>query len=263
MANWSMGFYQPWISNGYTVDKVLWAGLTHICHVCVSPNSNGTVDPQLLTPDAAHLVGDAHLNSVKAILDVFQLSAVYYPPGGDFAGACANYRSTLVNSIMNVVNSYGYDGVNINWEPFNTSTNGAAMTALLTDLRAALTGGRLLTASCSVGEYTYWGTNHANLDRLGVMTYDMSYPQETQNGTQYSWFHNAIYHNDPWTSSQHWSMDMAKNRFLGAGVPAAKLMLGLPFYGRMWGGVNAPRIAGADGTNDEIEYYQIRSALGL
>lgn len=71
------------------------------------------------------------------------------------------------------------------------------------------------------------------------MTYDFNGSWNTTTG------HNAPLYYDPATAStgltepQNYNIDKAVTTHLGAGVPASKLVLGMPFYGRGWGGAPA------------------------
>jgi chitinase len=67
------------------------------------------------------------------------------------------------------------------------------------------------------------------------MAYDMHW-----NGEKITNFHSALFHDpaDPSKPPQDSSFaDHAVKDFLRMGVPARKLVLGLPFYGKAWAGV--------------------------
>jgi chitinase len=145
----------------------------------------------------------------------------------NFDSAVENYLSAFVSNIMTVVNTYGYDGVDIDWEPDSNgwgfvgdTTAAENMTALGSALRTAL-GSKLLITAALASDATYWGTAHSSFDRINVMTYDMG-------GGSFSWYNSPLY---VWNS-----MDSARYHFLAAGVPASKLALGLAFYGWKWTG---------------------------
>jgi chitinase len=69
------------------------------------------------------------------------------------------------------------------------------------------------------------------LDLLNIMTYDFSGPW-----TPLSGHHAALYSPNPNIPSAHAAIDY----LLAAGVPPAKLLLGIPVYGRSFLGVDAP-----------------------
>jgi GH18 family chitinase len=116
--------------------------------------------------------------------------------------------------------------VDIDWEPFDPQTNGAAMTSLSAALRKAL-GSNLLTAAALVADSVFWNTVQQVFDRIDVMTYDFS-----NSGAPYSWYNSPLYDQD----GRVGSLNLAKTWYLAAGIPAAKLSLGLAFYGWQYSG---------------------------
>src|SRR5262249_24059945 len=152
---------------------------------------------------------------------------------GSLQTAATSNLPNLVSNVMNAVNTYGFDGVDIDWEPFSAAANGWAAQQLAASLRAQL-GSRILTCAAIVNDYAFWGSVQGYFDRIQVMTYDM-----TGTWNPYSWHNAALYGPG---SNAVWYVDLAISRFLSAGVPASKLSLGIPFYGWQWtgGGVTAP-----------------------
>jgi GH18 family chitinase len=137
-----------------------------------------------------------------------------------------------VDYIMNVVDTYQFDGVDLDWRSFDPATSGDALRLLAADLRARL-GARTLSASAIVTHHAYWGTVQQHFDRIGLMTYDL-----TGSWNPYSWHNSALY--DP--DGMVWSVDMAVRRFTAAGIPAGKLSVGIPFFGYRWtGSITAPQ----------------------
>jgi len=98
---WSMGFWTAWGPN-HPITDLDWGALTHVIQVGVEPQSNGSLvfSDTSFNANATALVAAAHANNRKILLNVWSGS------GSDFNGAISNNLSTLVNNIMNVVNSY-------------------------------------------------------------------------------------------------------------------------------------------------------------
>jgi chitinase len=223
---WSMGFWTGW-SPEPNISDLVWDALTHVVHVGVEPQTNGTLklsDPNF-DDHATELIAAAHEHNVKVLLNVWSGASA------DFNGAVNNSLDRLVESIAELVERYNYDGVDLDWEK---GLNQNAMTLLLSHLRSRLQT-RILTADVVSNDYKYWGSVHQYLDRVSVMTYDMG-------GTwnHYSWSNSALY-SDPCNCV--WSVELARVRMTGAGVPASKLNIGIPFFG--WvstgGGITGPR----------------------
>jgi chitinase len=242
---WSLGYWTPWGDPPLPPDRIEWRGLTHVVHAWALVRPNGTLDlsTQRVSPDARRLVSAAHANGVKALLGVGQ--PYWTGQTRNLPEAASRHRSALVDEIVAVMEAYGFDGVDLDWEPFSPAADGSAMRLLAADLRERL-GKRPLSAAAIITDYEYWGKVHGYFDRIGVMTYDMA-------GTwsPYSWHSAALYHrresrlSSLWESltADVWSIDLAVQRFTTAGVPRSKLSIGIPFYGTEWSGsgLTAPR----------------------
>jgi chitinase len=186
--------------------------------------ADGTLNLSYVSSTAADLVTAAHARSIKALLTINQSGST------DIQQAATNHLAALVTNIMTVVNNYGYDGVDIDWEPFDGSSDGSALIALAQALRTAL-GSGLLTIDLE--DSTWWGANPtipSYFDRLNAMTYDLT--------TLYSsgvWHNAALYCSG--ADSGYMCLDILKSIWLNnGGIPAEKLGLGLPFYGVQWSG---------------------------
>jgi GH18 family chitinase len=160
-------------------------------------------------------------------------------------------RRAFAESAVDFVRRHDLDGFDVDWEypglpgygNVNRPEDKQNFTAAMAELRAALdkegaARGRhyLLTfaagASTSFLEHTEMDAVQASVDFVNLMTYDFreadSEPQAGHHSNLYA--HPA----DP----HHMSADRAVREFLAAGVPARKLVLGVPFYGRAWAEVD-------------------------
>lgn len=156
-------------------------------------------------------------------------------------------RKLFIDSAMTFLLQYDLDGLDIDWEypgmegaghPFRPEDK-QNFTALLKELRerfdleSAKTGRRLfLTIAAGASEeylaHTEMKKVQKYLDSVNLMTYDFVNPaSDPATG------HNAPLYTNRAAPRQVSDDDMVK-AFLKAGVPAAKLYLGIPFYGRVW-----------------------------
>jgi chitinase len=249
-----MGFWTG--VTGQPLSDLDWSGLTHIMHVAVAPNSDGSLTftcsigpcpESQLASEAGTLIATAHSHNVKVLLNMGNV------PGYLYAGAITGNLFGFVQNITNVVNSYGYDGVDIDWEQ---NRDDALLTTLVTSLRSAM-GGKLLTIDVDGSAPALYAALQPMLDRVNAMTYD-----GVGNWNPYSWFNAALY-NDPCDCV--WSFDLMKRRLLGAGLSPSKLNLGIPFYG--WvsngGGIGGPRQPGAAADLSQSNYYALYSNYDL
>ncbi len=155
-----------------------------------------------------------------------------------FAEAC---RDLLTDSRWSGV----FDGIDIDWEYPNAcglvcdKSGPGALAALLAALRQELGPASLITAAVpgDVGKLTT--TDYAaaarSADWLSAMTYDFF---GTGAGAGPTAPHSPLtaYPGIPRATA---TTDAAIDKLVGLGVPAAKVLLGIGFYGRGWAGVGA------------------------
>ena len=160
-------------------------------------------------------------------------------------------RRPFVESAVEFVRRHDLDGFDVDWEypglpgignPYRPEDK-ENFTALMTELRAALdkegqARGRkyLLTfaAGANVHEFlvkTEMNKVQAVVDFVNLMTYDF----RESDGDPLAGHHANLYMHP--ADDKLYSADRAVRDYLAAGVPAAKIVLGVPFYGRQWGNV--------------------------
>ena len=250
---WVQGYYVGYEASLYPIAEVNFDAITHLMVGRARPLASGAVTTDfdidaVNGPIWAHAaVAAAHAAHRKAVLMV--------GGAGEIAGwqgaASASHRATFVANLLAVVNAYGFDGLDLDWEPLESGDH-SSFIALAQALRSARPG-LILTVPLGWTNANFTGTPDPFLaqiaplfDRVNVMTYDMAgaWP-----GWQ-SWHESALYGETGNTPS---SVASSIAFHLASGVPAAKLGLGIPFYGYCWQGVTAPHQNGgtitvSDGT---------------
>ncbi|RKR87813.1 GH18 family chitinase [Micromonospora pisi] len=205
----SVGYMPSWAGN---VTTIQYSKLTHINYAFVLPNSNGSLQAVDQPGKLQQLVSLGHQNNVKVLIAVGG-----WNDGNDSAfealAANSGTRTTFVNNMINFVNQYGLDGVDIDWEYPDPGTSANNYTLLMQQLSTELHNrGKLLTAAVVSGGGTANGIQPAvfgYVDFLNIMLYDGGEPH-----ANYDW---SI------SNAQGW-----KNR----GLPASKTVVGVPFYSR-------------------------------
>ena len=146
----------------------------------------------------------------------------------EMAGSDEN-RLSFAKDCRRVVDEFGLDGIDIDWEYPTQSSAGISsspddtknFTLLMRDLRQQLGGDRLLTcATIASGEYIDFRSCIQYLDLVNVMSYDMGNPP---------YHHSALY---PSEITDWMTTSAAIAAHLKAGVPQDKLVMGMPLYGR-------------------------------
>lgn len=137
-------------------------------------------------------------------------------------------RRSFAQDCLRVVEEFGLDGIDIDWEYPASSDAGISSSPddrenfnlLMKDLRSVLGKDRLLTiASSAYAEYIDFRSCIQYLDFVNIMTYDMA---------------NAPKHHSPLYASENTkgTCEGAVKAHIKAGVPVSQLVLGVPFYGR-------------------------------
>ncbi|RGA05723.1 chitinase [Microbispora triticiradicis] len=237
-----------------------------------------SVDGKADTWDAGALRGA--FNQLRKLKAQYPNIKVIYSFGGwtwsgGFAQAAAN-PTAFANSCYNLLKDPRwadvFDGIDIDWEYPNAcglscdSSGAAAFKNLMAALRARFGAGYLVTAAITAD-----GTNGGKIDAAdyagaaqyvdwyNVMTYDYFGAWAAQGPTaphspltSYSGIPTAGFYSDA-----------AVQKLRSKGVPAAKLLLGIGFYGRGWTGVTQSAPGGtatgaAPGTYEAgIEDYKV------
>lgn len=145
-------------------------------------------------------------------------------------------RISFARDCARLVKEFGLDGIDIDWEYPTSSAAGISsspadtenFTLLMRDLREALGQDKLLTlASVCSARYIDFPAIMPYVDFVNIMSYDMGWAPK----------HNApLYRADADGNvspivGEH-TADEAVKAHLAAGVPACKLVMGMPLYGR-------------------------------
>jgi chitinase len=161
------------------------------------------------------------------------------------AALTAESRRRFTESAIGFLRRHDLDGIDIDWEyPGLRGNNNVHrpedrenFTAMMSELRQALDAeGRaknrryLLTfaagASPDFIAHTEMDKVQASVDFVNLMTYDFRTSDPIAG-------HHANLYLNPADTKQR-SVDSAVREFIAAGVPPAKLVVGVPFYGRAW-----------------------------
>ncbi|MDR6227186.1 glycosyl hydrolase family 18 protein [Desmospora profundinema] len=172
---------------------------------------------------------------------------------GNFSDAALTdaSRTKFANSAVRFVREWGFDGVDLDWEyPVSGGLHPGRpedkrnFTLLLQKVREKLNeAGRadgkqyLLTIASGAGPNYVQNTEldqvQRHLDWINIMTYDFHGSWEQMSGNNAPLFRDPA---DPFPQANTFNVQAAVQGHLNAGVPASKLIMGLPFYGRGWTG---------------------------
>ncbi|MGH2568586.1 MAG: glycoside hydrolase family 18 protein, partial [Bacteroidota bacterium] len=248
-AQWATAYYagwmQGWSNNGYLpAQNIDYSAVTHIIHFSLVPRADGTFnsDANSITPtNSAELLKYAHAAGRKVIVSV----------GGwntdvAFRGATSSSTlNTFVNNLVNFMKSRGYDGIDIDWEILQSS-DAAQYQNFIRVLRTELNkiSPRPLLTAATAWQGSIFGPIASEFDQINIMTYDLA-------GAWPGWvtWHNAAIYDGgykfPSTGKAVPSANGMVDSFIAAGVPAAKIGIGIDFYGYVWNGGAGTSTGGA------------------
>ncbi|KAF5988563.1 42 kDa endochitinase precursor [Fusarium bulbicola] len=162
------------------------------------------------------------------------------------AASTATTRSNFAKSAVTLMKDWGFDGIDVDWEYPADSDDANNMVLLLQAVRDELDAYAAsyasgyhfqLSIAAPAGSAHYSRLRLSNLGRvvdyINLMAYDYAGAWSSATG------HNAnLYPNMDNPQATPFNTDDAVNAYLNAGVPANKLVLGMPIYARSFLGTS-------------------------
>jgi chitinase len=206
---------------------------THLCHAFVVADENGKIRQNPSCP-SHELVADAHQNGVRVLISLGgwgwdkQFAAIVSKPEAE---------KRYVTAVMAIVDDYDYDGIDLDWEYPDTREEVLGFERLTRRFRKQLDelgqkkGRRLLqTMAAAANPPTLqWLSNELlleTMDWVNVMTYDFAG----------DWASYAGHHSPLFASSKQpgtpCSTELSMKYLVERGMPANRLTVGLPLYGK-------------------------------
>jgi chitinase len=140
-----------------------------------------------------------------------------------------NYRRSFAKDCKRVVDAFELDGIDIDWEYPTADMAGISaspadtenFTRMMRDIRQEIGDNKLLTLATSASaKYIDFRGINSYINFVNIMSYDMGNPP---------YHHSGLYRSE---HTGDISVDEAVKAHIDAGIPAQKLVMGIPFYGR-------------------------------
>ena len=257
-GHWLTGYYATYNYNGVmTTSQVDYTKLTHVIYWPVIPNTKVpgtlTTNPYGLSlatfsAGATDLVTRAHAAGAKALIGIGGSNSTGSGDGG--LGATAGfqistspeYQATFITNIINLMQTYGFDGVDINWEGI-TDADDANFTSFITNLRAELnlTAPNLLLTmapetKANGGRPDLIAPIYTNFNQINLQTYVMSGPY-----CGWETWYNSPLNNGGATfitvpTEQLPSTTNALADYTNLGIPQSSMAMGIQFDSAVWTG---------------------------
>ncbi|MBE4751191.1 chitinase [Corallococcus sp. ZKHCc1 1396] len=237
-GKWVSGYYTGWNADEYPPEKVDFTAMTHIFVGRAIPRADGTLSTQFDNdegPAIARLLSQrAHAAGRKAVIMV---GGSGEHDGWVGAASDAN-RAAFVSNLLKAVDDFGYDGLDIDWEPVEVADR-PQLLALVRALRAARPNMLLtfpihwINTNFPEDADPWYAQLAPSLDQVNVMTYEMIGPWD---GWQ-SWHTSALTGE---AGMRPTSVSSSLAAWVQAGIPKEKLGIGIPFYGLAWRNITGP-----------------------
>ncbi len=224
--------------------------VTHVMYAFANLNADGSLTMGGPGPASAVALKEVHPD-LKVVLSIggWTWSANFSSVAGD-----ANKRAAFASACRAIITSEDLDGIDLDWEwpgvaggPGTTPAgqDGANYTLLVAALRAELDALELADGVDKHYEITAFTAASPNgiaqlqlaqleplMDFLNVQGYDLHGPWDSVTGHNAGLFDNS---GDP--GDDRLNIDSILAQYLVGGFPRSKLLIGAPFYGRVFNGV--------------------------
>lgn len=229
----------PAAADSTAADKVVVAYVTSWSDVEVNPEHvthvNYAFGHVTDSFDGVRVDNPERLRSIVALKEQAPELKVVLSVGGWGSGrfsemaADSGRRASFAADCRRTADEFGLDGIDIDWEYPTSNAAGiscspddtANFTLLMRDLRAALGPDALLTmATDATAKFIDYRATLPYVDFVNVMTYDIANAPK----------HHAALYSSP--NAPDLTVDGSMKAHIAAGVPADRLVMGMPFYGR-------------------------------
>ena len=211
------GYIPDWYGSSF-YSSVDYKNLTIAYFAFIVCDVNGNINTTGKESKMTSMITAAHAQGTKAYLSF---------GGGAYYGSEVFYKmarnqdslSNFVGQVKNFCLSKGFDGFDVDWEGLRSTADAAAHEALMKMLSDTLhEAGLKLAVTVQQGNGAYYFTSKAvnYADYVQIMSYDATGTWSGSPAGQHSSYKYAVDGIDLWKSK---------------GVPASKLVLGVPFYG--------------------------------
>lgn len=252
-----VGYYGGWApALGYSPDKLPADRLTHINYAFADIDPSGR---SLVLPNPE--TDRKNFQQLRALKQKYSHLRTLLSVGGwDYslyfsnAAASQTNRQAFAQSCVNFVTQYGFDGIDLDWEyPVSGGPSGIVsrpqdrqnFTLLLQAVRSKLDeqgrkdGRRYLLTIAAGADSSYLNKIEPQkvagiVDHIFLMAYDYHGSWD-----RYADLNAPLYTPTESTPQYKSSVNDSVQAFLNKGIPAGKLVLGMPFYGRLYQGVKS------------------------
>ncbi|TYS68182.1 glycoside hydrolase family 18 protein [Sutcliffiella horikoshii] len=246
-----VGYYAGWSRySGFNASNIDASKLTHINYAFANVSDDGSIvvgDPAIDFQNFKQLrqLKEQHPH-LKTMISV---GGWTWSKNFSDAAASEDSRARFAESVLRFILENGFDGVDLDWEypvsgghpdNVNRPEDKRNYTLLLKKIRETLNDqekkdGKEYLLTIAAGASESHAANmelselHQYVDYIQLMTYDINGEWDELTGL------NAPLYPDPNSEfSWQWSVKDGIDTYISSGVPSEKLVMGMPFYGRVF-----------------------------
>ena len=119
LANRVVGYYPSWVSSQMTASSINYEVVTHVNHAFAWPDESGNILSynNMLSLDFCQTIQS---NGAKVLLS---LGGWGNDVGFRTVSASPELRELFIDNLLNIVDTYGYNGVDLDWEHPTSNTD--------------------------------------------------------------------------------------------------------------------------------------------
>ncbi len=224
-----VGYYPYWNYSVLPAESIQYNKLTHIIHAFIWPQADGSlyINNNILNTD---LIEKAHEENVKVLIAI---GGAGHNDNFDNVAADSALLAQFVQNLLDFCSDYSYDGIDIDWEPINSSSVRDQLNLLISTLKDSITSqaaNLLLTMAVPAtdwfGQWCDFTSLKNYVDWFNVMTYDFFWSTATYAN------HNSPLYSPVQSQYNYGSINSGVNYVNSTrGVPKEQIVIGIPFYG--------------------------------
>ena len=250
-----IGYYPQWVQGSFTPDKIDYSVITHVLHSFAWPDEDGNIlhyDNML----SQAINNTVHENGAKILLVLGGWGQSWGFPS---TVSTPDIRAVFINNIINICETYGYDGIDIDWEQPVNSIEKNNLTSFITELREAFDAihpewiiSMAIPVSNWSGQHYDFTQLKQSVDFFNAMTYDIH-----GSWTNHAGHNSPLYPSPP--GDPEGSVSTGINYLVNTrGIESSKVNVGIPFYGKEYNAadINQP-FTGNEVARVYNEYHEL------
>ena len=252
-----VGYYPKWMHDDFPASYIDLSVVTHVIHAFAWPDNDGNVLSYSNMLNAT-INETIHAGGGKILL---ALGGWGNEVGFSTVAASPELRSTFINNLIFICDTYGYDGIDMDWEYPLSSEDRQNLNFLMAEMDSSFNAHNpewLITMAVPVsnwyGQWYDFSFLQFFVDFFNAMTYDIH-----GSWTDHAGHNSPLYQSPPGDpdGSCHTGINYLVN---SRGIPENQVNLGLPFWGKRYDASDINE--SFTGTVVDKRYYEIPELIG-